>query len=1360
MIKQTFLQGKINKSTDERVFPKGAMRDARNIRVSGSEGSDVGAIENCLGNEVITRFELTNADVIGQNKDESSLLIYFFITSDEKDLLIEYNKATGLPVVVLESSTGGVLNFSKDNLITGLNKIINGEPEKDLYAWTDDRNPPRCINIARAKTYEADGFVEDDISLIKKPPNYAPTLAFNKTISLENFLEDKFLSFTYRYKYLDGEYSALSSFTNYAFTPNRFSLDYETMENLGMVNSFNEIVISFDTGSKRVIEVEVAFKESNSNNVYIIERFNKADEGWVDENETKTLTFNNSKIYKILPEDELYRAYDNVPRLAKAQELIGNRLVFSNYLEGYNIKDALDADIKLDYEVSLSSLDLSYISLVYGTSIAGDVDLAETIIIDLTDIELVQGMRLDFDFALSAAVGTGTFIHSFNYTLTQDYDNCNELASDPSYIYFIEELMSSVFADNVSATQPSNTISESYTPFTIAGGDATHLNIKPGKVIFVVDNTPEDLDDNDTSLEWMGFSVDNITDISYRIVNSDASLKTNRSYEVGIIYLDDHGRSTTVLTNPNNTVYIDQTKSTSQNKIKVSVNHRPPYWATRYKFVFKENRKSYNTMYFNYFIEDGLYRWVKLEGTNRDKVKEGDVLIVKSDLAGPVFDIKRITVLEVTSQPQNFIPDNFDDAAEEIETIESAGLYMKIKPFGISMSNATEPVQTYESFNYSLDPSKGGKIWLGGTHSNLLGSVTESLGGYLDEELIPPIYIDYGVPASARIELFFETKGRPAGGGGVVRTYEERFVSQGAYDNFQQWWEAEVVNLGDFDDAVVLTWYRDVTTNYLRLMIVATGEYSPSAEGKITIRYSTGDLIFETEPKANYNETFYETGQTFDIVNGEHLGGTDLLDQDQDLVIIPNAPAICLLDAFNCYVMGNGAESYQYKDKINADWLNIDLRPTATSLEKYKEIRRYADFTYSEPYNSNSGINGLNEFNLFRGNYKDDLEKKYGSVQKLIARDTDLVVWQEDKVSKVLFGKDLLSNADGTGNLSAVGSVLAQQVTYAGEYGISKCPESIARFGNRIYWNDPKRGTPLRLSIDGITELSMYEMEDFFKDIFREFPDARYQGGYDPYFDEYLLAIKLPGTTCDSIGFTIGFSEKVKGWTSLYSFYPEGMIGMNNDLYSFKCGELWLHNSENVPRNNFYGEQFSSLVTTIFNDSPSNDKIFKSLVLEANKPWKASIKTNLSNSVINLREFVEKESRYFAYIRNNEDGNSLRGNAAQGVGNIVSIDTLDITFTSIPNEASIGDKLMQGTNNPTSVLGVITAITGPVITLDAVAGSPTAGMFCFIKKDSRIEGGEIRGYYAEVTLESTDTDFTELYAVNSNISRSDLYSNE
>src|SRR6056300_849259 len=97
-LQHTFVQGKMNKDLDERLVPNGQYRDAKNIQVSTSEGSDVGAVENILGNTIqnlgaevqawATGFGLSNTTCIGAIRDSQNEKIYWFITSDTVDAIL------------------------------------------------------------------------------------------------------------------------------------------------------------------------------------------------------------------------------------------------------------------------------------------------------------------------------------------------------------------------------------------------------------------------------------------------------------------------------------------------------------------------------------------------------------------------------------------------------------------------------------------------------------------------------------------------------------------------------------------------------------------------------------------------------------------------------------------------------------------------------------------------------------------------------------------------------------------------------------------------------------------------------------------------------------------------------------------------------------------------------------------------------------------------------------------------------------------------------------------------------------------------------------------------------------------------
>ena len=124
-------------------------------------------------------------------------------------------------------------------------------------------------------------------------PLTVPTVELVTLPGNENYMEERFISFAYRYRYLDNQYSATSLFTKPAFSASEFNFDTRNYLNTGMVNRYNGAIIGFSTGSSLVSEIDLLYKETSSNIIFVIERFKKEDYGWAD-NTTKTYSFTNS----------------------------------------------------------------------------------------------------------------------------------------------------------------------------------------------------------------------------------------------------------------------------------------------------------------------------------------------------------------------------------------------------------------------------------------------------------------------------------------------------------------------------------------------------------------------------------------------------------------------------------------------------------------------------------------------------------------------------------------------------------------------------------------------------------------------------------------------------------------------------------------------------------------------------------------------------------------------------------------------------------------------------------------------------------------------------------------------------------
>lgn len=227
------------------------------------------------------------------------------------------------------------------------------------------------------------------------------------------------------------------------------------------------------------------------------------------------------------------------------------------------------------------------------------------------------------------------------------------------------------------------------------------------------------------------------------------------------------------------------------------------------------------------------------------------------------------------------------------------------------------------------------------------------------------------------------------------------------------------------------------------------------------------------------------------------------------------------------------------------------------------------------------------------------------------------------------------------------------------------------------------------------------------------------------------------------------------GFPSFYSFEPEFMGSLDNDFFSVKNGQLYIHHDEDNPiRVNYYGEQYYAKIITVFNENPSEDKIWKTLNIEGTQAWQAFLKTNYTQTNIESEEFNKRESRFFAYIRKNTSLDENSGSLNQGIGVIQSEALGVISFNSLPDAISIGDTLYQASVD--AEIGIITAIdkANNTITVGTLVNAPQIGLFAYSQKEARIEGSEIRGYYLEVELNFNSTSGVELFAINSNAVKS------
>lgn len=398
-----------------------------------------------------------------------------------------------------------------------------------------------------------------------------------------------------------------------------------------------------------------------------------------------------------------------------------------------------------------------------------------------------------------------------------------------------------------------------------------------------------------------------------------------------------------------------------------------------------------------------------------------------------------------------------------------------------------------------------------------------------------------------------------------------------------------------------------------------------------------------------------------------------------------------------------GIDWYIEEARIRGGYNNtiVDLGVKAYIVEDpIGQQHRSNSIIYSGIYNSRTGINNTNQFSTGQDITK-SVDPSNGSIQKLYAENTNLIIFQESKVSQALIDKNAVYSADGQPMTTSGAFVIGQIQAYAGNYGISTNPESFAVYGYRKYFTDRNQNAVLRLSQDGLTEISAYGMLDYFRDNLTSVSTSgRIVGMWDMHNKQYVLSMQ---PLVNAAGqrptpeqeLTLAFDEDINGWTSRFSFKPELGGSLRNNFYTFSTGSIWEHYSTAVNKGNFYGITTDSSVTLIFNASVSEVKNFNTINYEGSGGWElgslitdtdTAIPIQPFSQVYNLaaienqlfsNNFKRKENKYFATLMNvsgPESGDVVWGGSMNGVKGFYAIATMKInnnTYGSIGSRSEL-----------------------------------------------------------------------------------------
>lgn len=202
-----------------------------------------------------------------------------------------------------------------------------------------------------------------------------------------DYLKERFVKFAYRFKFADNEYSLISPFSQTCFIPDFYNpgtaeaapnlttggIDgtesgtlhdneeiraFKNTELEKMINYINKLDLFIDLeyklkdlySSLHITHIEIIMSESNNSTLRsVVSKEVKAD---TTDHSVFTYTYESTLPYKVLPEDEVIRVFDNVPVQAATQDVVGNRLVYGNIKLGHDLPSSIDYSVSTQERTS------------------------------------------------------------------------------------------------------------------------------------------------------------------------------------------------------------------------------------------------------------------------------------------------------------------------------------------------------------------------------------------------------------------------------------------------------------------------------------------------------------------------------------------------------------------------------------------------------------------------------------------------------------------------------------------------------------------------------------------------------------------------------------------------------------------------------------------------------------------------------------------------------------------------------------------------------------------------------------------------------------------------------------------------
>jgi len=609
----------MNKDLDERLVPQGEYRDALNVSVSYSEGSDVGALQNILGNteRVKARADInvpidpdtpstfttlsfpSSATCIGTVRDTENDKIYWFGTSATADYIAELDPSDNSVDIIL-CDTGSILNFSTSNLITGV-AVLDGV----LY-FTDDLNEPRQVDIKYWRGVTANDFTtstnlsDDRISLYKKGPLNAPTF---HTLSAST----------------RGGVGTLGNLT-----------EIETIDvpNFSTTNvGTSDLTIEFDIVPNYEVD-DIIILERN------ITSGNSTESTSV---RIKLTTETTSKKFKFTLLAKTDNVEDNIglaytPLLEEEDPIF--ELKFPRFSYRYKYTNG-------QYSV--------FAPFTVPAFLPGDFEY---------DAKHAYNLGMENNLRSLKLQGWVTSPSSSNYEA--DIEEIDILYKDSvsSNVYIVESIKKSggsfaspfeIKDEQIFKATQSNQLLR---PFDSIPRKAKALEVTGNRLIF--GNYLQNFDYTDTP----SFTIDTVPRTDSIELAQKLGIKTRRTYQLGIGFQDEYGRQTPVFTDTSGVKKLTQENAEFNLQFKVATSTTPPSEATHYKYYIKEtSNEYYNLVISNIYDDEEGFLYLSVPSAETNKVSTDDFIILKKEAGDVSYKgvEKKFKVIDKLDNPPDFL---------------------------------------------------------------------------------------------------------------------------------------------------------------------------------------------------------------------------------------------------------------------------------------------------------------------------------------------------------------------------------------------------------------------------------------------------------------------------------------------------------------------------------------------------------------------------------------------------------------------------------------------------------------------------------------------------------------------------------